>query len=122
MYGYYGRKPVRSRSRPPSSRVMSKDARPLLQNRRGNQDTEPLLLNRRRVAKDVQDTSLMYHIDCIIWGLWRRFKGMSLLVRIILALLMLYVLSGMVNMLVQIAILSMNWVYTILGSIASIIV
>jgi amino acid transporter len=70
----------------------------------------------------MQDMPVMYHVDCIIRGLRKRFKAMPLLVRIVLVSLALYVLSSMVNMLVQVVILSMNWVYTILGIIASIII
>ncbi len=122
MYGYSGRKLVRSRSRHSSKQVASKDTRLILPNRRGNQDTEPLLLNNRGIATDMQDMPLMYHVDCIVRGLRKRFKAMPLLVRIVLVSFSLYVLSSMVNLLVQVVILSMNWVYTILGIIASIII
>lgn len=122
MHGYYGRKLVRSRSRLPSKQVASKNTRLLLPNRRGSQDTEPLLLNKRGAATEMQNMPMMYHVDCIVRGLQKRFKAMPLLVRIAVVSLALYMLSSVVNMLVEVVILSMNWVYTIVGIIASIIV
>src|SRR5260221_14784226 len=120
MYGYYKRQPAKSRSRLSSKRIASRETK-LLRNGR-SQDTEPLLLNRRGAAKDIQDMPLMYDVDCIVRGLRKRLKDIPLAIRVVLASLALYALSSVLNMLIQVVILSMNWVYTILGIVASIIV
>ncbi len=134
----------------PLTQSMAEDTRPPLSNRSLRKDTSPLPLARRAKQSaralpptagmrsrqdiesplldgsvrsgDLQNISLRYHVHCIAWGLWKRFKEMSLLARIVLTLLTLYVLSSIVNMLIQLIILSMGWLYTILGIIASAIV
>ncbi len=135
----------------PLTQSMAEDTRPPLSNRSLRKDTSPLPLARRAKESaralpptadmrssrqdiespildssarsgDLQNTSLRYHVHCIARGLWKRFKEMSLLARIVLTLLTLYVLSSIVNMLIQLIILSMGWLYTILGIIASAIV
>jgi hypothetical protein len=122
MYGYSDRKLVRSKTPHSSKRVTSNDTELRLSNRKGNQDTEPLLLDHKGKVIDIPDMPLMYHVKGIVRGLQKRFKAMPLLIRIVLTSLAMYMLSSMVNILVQIMLLSMNCVYTIVGIIASIIV
>lgn len=74
------------------------------------------------IYEDEQDRPLMYHVAGIARGIRKWFKDLSLPTRVVLTILVLYVLSLLVNMLVQLVMLSMGLIYTVLGIAASAIV
>jgi hypothetical protein len=88
----------------------------------GKLDTPPPISDQQGASPDEQDRPMIYHIICIIRCTWKWYKNLSLLSRIVLALLVLYILSLLVNVLVQILLQSMGLIYTILGILASAIV
>ena len=65
---------------------------------------------------------MRYHIAGLMRGAQRWFRSLSLPARIVLTLVILYTLSLLVNMLMQVVLLSLGVVYTILGILASAIV
>lgn len=85
-------------------------------------DTTSLPPTKRGIYEDEQDRPLMYHVAGITRGIRKWFKDLSLPTRVVLTILVLYILSLLVNMLVQLVMLSMELIYTILGIIASAIV
>src|SRR2546428_5445637 len=123
MHGYYGKKPARSRSALLHKKIISKDARlPVPDTSEAiGQDTDSLFLQKEVSAENSPEMPLRYHVDCIARGIWKWFRSLSLPARSLLVLLLLYTLSGLMNMLIQLVIPSTNSIYTILGIIASVI-
>ena len=85
-------------------------------------DTTSLPSTKREINEDEQDKPLMYYMTGIARGIWKWFKGLSLPTQIILAILVLYALSLVINLIMQLLMMSMGLIYTILGIIASAIV
>ena len=137
MHGYYYRKPVRPQpslidgrkdlnTAPPSlnnreERVPSRKTDPLSPKER-KQDAHSLLPDIRDASENGQDYPLKYHIAGIANTIHSRFKDLSLMARIVLAMFALYTLFILVNILIQMIISSMNEIYTILGILASAII
>src|SRR5437879_9075931 len=121
MHGYYSRKPTTSRSTLQKRRAMPKSVCSPITNENVRQGAESPFPRQKVSSEDEQEISLMYHFVCIIRGVWHRIKIMPLPVRALLALLALYVLSIMENILIRLVISSMAAIYTILGLITSVI-
>jgi len=137
MHGYYYRKPVRPQpslldrrkglnTAPPGlnnrdERMPSRETDPSSPKER-KQDTPSFLPGIRAASENEQDHPLKYHIAGIARTIHSRFKGLSLMACIVLALFALCTLFILMNILVQMIISSMNEIYTILGILASAIV
>jgi hypothetical protein len=85
-------------------------------------DTIPLPFTKQGIDEDEQDRPLMYHMAGIGRGIRRWFKNLSLPTRVVLAILILYALSLLINVIMQLVMMSMGLIYTILGIVASAIV
>lgn len=107
MHGYYNRKHVRSRTL-----SLDKGAR---------QNNTPLPQS-KAASENGHDMSISYHMLGLVRAIRKRFRAMSLPSQIVLALFAFYLMSVIVNMLIQLIIGSMALIYTILGILASAIV
>lgn len=85
-------------------------------------NTASLPSTKREIDEDEQDRPLTYYMTGIARGIRRWFKSLSLPKRVVLAILALYALSLLMNLIVQLVMTSMGLIYTILGIIASAIV
>jgi hypothetical protein len=74
------------------------------------------------MPQDKQELPMRYHVAGLARGVQKWFRALSLPTRIVLALVTLYMLSLLVNMLMQAVLLSLGEVYTILGILASAII
>ena len=140
MHRYYDRKPTR-----PGVALADKRARRrFVANQGASQDTEPLFqkkgeklegsalphLNKQNktvsekksVPENEQDMPLSYYIRGFVRVVQRRFRTMSLPSQIVLVLITLFLITVILNLLIQFVIGLMSLIYTILGIIASAIV
>jgi len=105
---------------------------PLLANKRARRNTASLAPNARIVAKATrpllppegdEDTSLARHVVRIIKGIWKLFKDTpprSRFICVVLAVVVLFILSLLVNSMLQLVSPLMNLVYLIWGIMASV--
>ncbi len=140
MHWYYNRKPTH-----PAAILSDKGARRrFVANKVARQDTEPLFQNKgeelegsalpylnkqieavsekKSVPENEQDMPLSYYICGLVRAVRRRLRTMSLSSQIVLALIALYLMTVILNLLIQFVIGSISVVYTILGILASAIV
>lgn len=119
MNGFYDRKSARNRYTHLDKRAMLKEAR--FPNVIGDscQVTEPLLQQKKIYEEHEQELPMRYHVDCIVSGIWKWFRNLSISARIMLILVVLYILTRVVDLLIQLIIPSLNSIYTVLGIFAS---
>lgn len=99
-----------------------KYTQPLPQSKSEEKDTSFLAQCRRKLPEVEQDLLWAYYIGYAIRNIQNWFKERSSLTRSILILLVVYMLSLLMNTLIQVVFLSMGPVYTILGIISSAVV
>src|SRR5436853_209868 len=93
--------------------LLSQNPQPLPRSRSGGK-TAPLSVQQQmRIFKDEPDQPLSYHAACIIQGVWKWFKGRTLLARILITLIALYVVSLFMNAIIQFMFPSLGLVYTL---------
>jgi hypothetical protein len=135
MYGYNNRKSMRTNhpivnkrrklvTEPPSSnkRALLKDIDTSPLNESGQNTYKSQHFMRSETPENSQEMHLKYHIVGIVRIVRKWYQEATMVSRIILALLALYILSNVVNMLIQIVNFSISSIYIILGILSSAIV